>query len=378
MPENIEENKTKISDVDKKLSLHLADGNNPHSVTKKQLGLENVNNTADADKPISIPVRNALDGKTDKTDFENHSDSAEKHTSNVEKANWNDKYSKHETDEKLSLKENVANKTTTINTDSDDTKYPTSKAVKDYVELNRAKLDNQISATSENAIQNKAISASVANALKGTATGNPITIIDISPIAHKMKVSANVGGATVKRTGKNLYPSNKPLSFPANNNYSIECDIPQPFNYSLTINAESENNNQTALVELSYDDGSVGYLTTINWNITFGVSKRVSGTIWDAGKTLKKITFLNWGKLVGTVSDIQIVLGETKADYEPYVEPITSVADEKGNVEGVTSAYPTTILSSEDGVIITAEYNRDINKAFDKLQNAILSLGGNV
>ena len=39
---------------------HYADFNNPHKVTKEQLGIGNVDNTADADKPLSNPQATAL------------------------------------------------------------------------------------------------------------------------------------------------------------------------------------------------------------------------------------------------------------------------------------------------------------------------------
>lgn len=39
---------------------HIADKSNPHGVTKAQVGLGNCNNTADADKPVSTPQRQAL------------------------------------------------------------------------------------------------------------------------------------------------------------------------------------------------------------------------------------------------------------------------------------------------------------------------------
>jgi hypothetical protein len=46
---------------------HIADTNNPHSVTKAQVGLGNVDNTSDLDKPISTATQTALDSKADKT-----------------------------------------------------------------------------------------------------------------------------------------------------------------------------------------------------------------------------------------------------------------------------------------------------------------------
>lgn len=46
---------------------HLTNTSNPHSVTKSQVGLGNVDDTSDADKPISTATRKALDGKAPKT-----------------------------------------------------------------------------------------------------------------------------------------------------------------------------------------------------------------------------------------------------------------------------------------------------------------------
>ena len=51
----------KIAKAVSSLISHLANKNNPHEVTKAQLGLENVDNTADLDKPISTAVQNEID-----------------------------------------------------------------------------------------------------------------------------------------------------------------------------------------------------------------------------------------------------------------------------------------------------------------------------
>ena len=47
------------------LSNHIGNTSNPHSVTKAQIGLGNVDNTSDLDKPISTATQEALDGKVD-------------------------------------------------------------------------------------------------------------------------------------------------------------------------------------------------------------------------------------------------------------------------------------------------------------------------
>lgn len=52
-------------DANDKIDAHLADTNNPHNITKAQVGLSNVNNTADANKPLSTPQKAYIDGKVD-------------------------------------------------------------------------------------------------------------------------------------------------------------------------------------------------------------------------------------------------------------------------------------------------------------------------
>jgi len=64
-----------ISDFDKEVAdndkvkantSHRNSTNNPHNVTQNQLGLGNVDNTSDEDKPISTDTQNALDNKVNK------------------------------------------------------------------------------------------------------------------------------------------------------------------------------------------------------------------------------------------------------------------------------------------------------------------------
>ena len=47
------------------LEVHRDSHYNPHNVTKDQVGLGNVDNTSDKDKPISDDTQQALDGKAD-------------------------------------------------------------------------------------------------------------------------------------------------------------------------------------------------------------------------------------------------------------------------------------------------------------------------
>lgn len=86
----------------------------------------------------------------------------------------------------------------------------------------------------------------------------------------------------------------------------------------------------------------------------------------------------------GTASDyadfknLQIEIGDTETAYEPYIEGQTVITT---LAEGATlqSIAPNMTVSTDiSGVLIEADYNKDINKVIEKLTNAIIALGGNI
>ena len=74
---------------------------------------------------------------------------------------------------------------------------------------------------------------------------------------------------------------------------------------------------------------------------------------------------------------IQFEVCDISTQYEPYNSQ-TYTLDADGTLD-IAYASPTmTVFTDTTGVNIDLEYNKDINKAFAQLQNAIISLGGNV
>ena len=55
-----------ITSVNSNTNAHKDDKNNPHEVTKLQVGLGNADNTSDANKPVSTAQQSALNLKVDK------------------------------------------------------------------------------------------------------------------------------------------------------------------------------------------------------------------------------------------------------------------------------------------------------------------------
>lgn len=85
-----------IEAVEEGLANHIADKANPHEVTKAQVGLGNVDNTSDLNKPISTATQTALDLKADKSTT----------------------YTKTETDTLLGAKQDIISDLSTIRSDA--------------------------------------------------------------------------------------------------------------------------------------------------------------------------------------------------------------------------------------------------------------------
>ena len=76
------------------------------ATTKEELGLENVDNTRDMDKPISIKQQEAIDeakkaGIDAQTNLDNHVNNINIHVSEEDRANWNNKTTSEYVDEKF-------------------------------------------------------------------------------------------------------------------------------------------------------------------------------------------------------------------------------------------------------------------------------------
>ena len=85
------------------------------------------------------------------------------------------------------------------------------------------------------------------------------------------------------------------------------------------------------------------------------------------------VTADDFDKTRGKINVQQTLIERIEAvkatEYEEYKPP----------VDGVVWVHPTTTLVADTpDAIIEATYNRDINKAFAELQNALLSMGGNI
>jgi hypothetical protein len=239
----------------------------------------------------------------------------------------------------------------------------------------------------------------VSNALKGSASGNPVRIDDVSPVEHAEKVKVH---------GKNLFDVSKIPTTSASANQSYISDVGS--NYIVVKTPEGYTGNGFCTIEKPLREIcpqlTAGKIYMLNADSNSGLKRfYFSGTShsWEFGKTMtvtaellnSPVTFYGLSQVAGNgvgdckISNIQIEEGVVATEYVPYIDPTTvtltrygeSETDNPktykpnpdGSVDGVTSLYPTTTLMTDtESVVIDVEYNKDANKVIDELLGLII------
>lgn len=266
-----------------------------------------------------------------------------------------------------------------------------SVATKGYVDkaVNNIEVDQTYNSTSENAQSGKALAPIFSNALKSTVMGNTVTIDDVSPITHDLKVKLSgiedFSGVTISRYSKNLFDGSIDLGLKLTGS-----------GQNRTIATATENNGYKIIKVKPNTTYSISWendFLTQDTNVRVGTfteyptASSVSNQYFYKNTSFSITTDDNSNYLFcyviypNKITDIkmQVEVGGVATGYEEYVAPQETIANADGTVEGIISLYPTTVLVSDnDSVTIKCEYNKDINKAFAELQQAVISLGGNV
>jgi hypothetical protein len=128
---------------------HISNKSNPHGVTKSQVGLGNVDNTSDANKPVSTATQEELDKKVDKVSGKGLStnDFTNTYKSNV--------------DANTSARHTHSNKETLDATTAPFTTELKSKLDGISSGANKITVDSALSSSSTNPVQNKVVKAAL-------------------------------------------------------------------------------------------------------------------------------------------------------------------------------------------------------------------------
>lgn len=232
----------------------------------------------------------------------------------------------------------------------------------------------------------KYVNNNLANAIKGNLNGDIVVAHDVSPIEHQLKckitseeASIDFSEVNVTRTGKNLFDISKVIGSMNNGDGTLTVK-------GTGVSAISPNTLKDYAPSLKVGETYTLFADTTSTK-KYIYLKGDSKSSWFFGAK-RIITENDLNAPVGwyadtdtstaTISNIQIELGKVVTEYEEYhSQKVTANAE--GIVEGLTSFYPNIVLTTDaEGVLITCEYNKDINKVIENLVNAINSLGGNV
>ena len=256
--------------------------------------------------------------------------------------------------------------------------------------------DRAYSPTSENAQSGKAVAEalkaertyannSFSGALRGSASGEAVRLTDVSPIEHEIKIKltaesnhSDFSGVTLKRYGKNLLPypyKNTNIDYTFNGiNYKVKSDG------TVVLNGTANEQSYFILAGLVLNKGvyylsgcpSGGQGSTYSIyfqydNFSYYKADYGSGVKIDINEKKNCAVAINIGKN-NLIFKPMLEVGSKLTDFEERRTAVAYTPAVDGTVTGVTSISPDmTFLSDTDGIIINAEYNKDLNKAISEL-----------
>ncbi|MBR5773598.1 MAG: hypothetical protein IKY44_01975, partial [Clostridia bacterium] len=215
--------------------------------------------------------------------------------------------------------------------------------------------------------------------------------VELGTTATAYTPYVDVNGASVKKYGKSLlsqdalyranvfYKQDDGRWFygKVNGSYvSTEAKLTIPANTKFTCsfegidvsNAPTTSNGDFVQLQVYFTDRTSEYpgfpKSAIEANgkvsITYYPEKQVSGVRFSYPNVTKDGNYI-------TFDSFRIELGTIATEHEDYKDPETITAEEDGTVNGIIGNGDTVTLVADNSVIITAEYNRDLNKAFAEI-----------
>ena len=229
------------------------------------------------------------------------------------------------------------------------------------------------------------VSADFTNITQGSISWRDIQLEKGTTATAYTPYIADVSTVSVKRYGKNLIDFESfwgdKFNRQEDGSYLSNTEIPSgrrdyylpPAIYTVNYSFKSPVGCNYR-IRLFYEDGDVveQYVASTGEYQSYQFKT-------DGKRAVAQIAF-NYSKPSAFVQikELQIEVGE-QTPYEPYIEPTTYAVEADGTVEGVRSLSPsTTLMADNSGALIECKYNRDLNKAFEELTQAIISMGGNV
>ncbi len=243
-------------------------------------------------------------------------------------------YTYERKDAKLYYMEDTRNMTNTVDENSDDTHYPSAKAVYDSVKATETNVLNQLNEVSSNlGIVTLEMLRSTTNSIKATASGEIIRVNDVSPLLHN---------PNAKVIGKNLvrFPFSDTTKTTRGATFTVDENT-----QSVTVTGTPEVNvsfaytygNSTAISVRKGETYTASCVSTFTGDEYIYVSVMNNGTAVQ-NITLKhdSVTFtaqcdgyisaglvVREGNTYNHTIHFQLEKGDTATEYEPYINPST-------------------------------------------------------
>ena len=196
---------------------------------------------------------------------------------------------------------------------------------------------------------------------------------------------ADVGGIEVSRYGKNLFDKDF-ASVSSNWIYHtggyryIKVFVGKGNTVTVSYQQDlvTDMDCPYAMIKLSPDGGSEYWIyhQTVNGLINKKVTvTSIEDYIYVRANVFNDETYAKFMQYIG--NDLQIEISPTATPYEPYIKPTTYQSTADGTVDGIKSISPNmTLLSNNNGVVINANYLRDIDTYIDNLITNVALTGG--
>ena len=329
---------------------HIANKENPHEVTKTQVGLGNADNTSDEDKPISAATKAALDLKANKTDIPTKTSELQNDSGFALVSEIPTKLSELENDSGYAKETDVDTKSSEIvNTlsgkmiafhDSDDAHFK----------------DIEISDTANTDVTVNVYRKNLANA---------DDFLNLTPQVFEKQADGTYKGLANIRTSARIA-----VNLPTGTyTYKAKIKAPTGSNYRVAYWTEDGASNSPASI---VHDGE-NFKDSV---VTFTTQKPIIALGFNYG-TAGVIDF----------KEMQLEVGSSATEYEEYKSqsvnltlPLTDA--QKDKFKALVTYKGTTTVSNDKSVDMSVSYKADtklyIDNKFSELQSAIITLGGNV
>lgn len=197
----------------------------------------------------------------------------------------------------------------------------------------------------------------MANAVKGTASGEVIILDDVSPLEHAVKakvrgknlipypyyqenVSVNGGTLTAQSDG-GITGSGTPTG---STSLILYYDVPLVDTGTVTFSLSGDYTNMIGVFLLEDSSGNTLYNKTLDPSLTVDLSSYPTATKWELFVKRKS----NDVEMTGTIYP-QLEIGDTATDYTPYIDPTTVIVTGCGK----NLLKSTTISQTVSGVTFT-------------------------